>query len=265
GPIGRGFVVLAFVPRRATKMPSAADSPAKHGWAEQVPFRCRKSRICEAIAGAASSGASVTRKTHETASGHMTTRPSQSTASRLDRRHFLSRIAAGLLAGVASARQAFAADDNTLQALIDQNQRSDLGQNLDSASRTIPMPKTSLPMLSPLTVQTTASALTQYENIVARGGWPKVPPTERLRLGNRHPSVIPLRKRLSIAGDLDATAGETDVFDSYVEAAVRRFQIRHGVTVDGVVRQATFNSLNVPADVRLAQLKVNLGRLRTLS
>jgi len=183
----------------------------------------------------------------------------------LDRRHFLSRIAAGLLAGVASARQAFAADDNTLQALIDQNQRSDLGQNFDSASRTIPMPKTSLPMLSPLTVQTTASALTQYENIVARGGWPKVPPTERLRLGNRHPSVIPLRKRLSIAGDLDATAGETDVFDSYVEAAVRRFQIRHGVTVDGIVRQETFNSLNVPADVRLAQLKVNLGRLRTLS
>ena len=195
----------------------------------------------------------------------MTTRPSQSTASRLDRRHFLSRIAAGLLAGGAFARQAFAADDNTLQALIDQNQRSDLGQNFDSASRTIPMPKTSLPMLSPLTVQTTASALTQYENIVARGGWPKVPPTERLRLGNRHPSVIPLRKRLSIAGDLDATAGETDVFDSYVEAAVRRFQIRHGVTVDGVVRQETFNSLNVPADVRLAQLKVNLGRLRTLS
>ena len=30
----------------------------------------------------------------------------------------------------------------------------------------------------------------QYEAIVARGGWPEVPPTDRLRLGNRHPSVV---------------------------------------------------------------------------
>jgi len=195
----------------------------------------------------------------------MTLRSPQSTRSQLDRRRFLGRIAVGLLAGAAFVRQAFAAEDNTLQALIDQNQRSDLGQNFDSASRTILMPKTSLPMLSPSTVQTTADAITQYEGIVARGGWPKVPPTDRLRLGNRHPSVVPLRKRLIVAGDLEATAGDTDVFDSYVEAAVRRFQMRHGVTVDGIVRQQTFNSLNIPADLRLAQLKVNLARLRSLS
>ena len=68
-----------------------------------------------------------------------------------------------------------------------------------------------------------------------------MPPTERLRLGNRHPSVVPLRKRLIVAGDLEATAGASDIFDSYVEAAVRRFQARHGITVDGIVRKATFD------------------------
>ncbi|MGH6789807.1 MAG: peptidoglycan-binding protein, partial [Pseudolabrys sp.] len=162
-------------------------------------------------------------------------------------------------------RQAAAADDTMLQALIDQNQRSDLGQNFDSASRTIHMPKASVPMLSPSTVESTAAAIDQYEGIVARGGWPNVPPADRLRIGNRHPSVVPLRRRLIVSGDLEPAAGETDIFDSYVEAAVRRFQIRHGVSVDGIVREQTFSNLNVPADARLAQLKVNLTRLRSLS
>jgi len=100
---------------------------------------------------------------------------------------------------------------------------------------------------------------------LARGGWPKVPPTDRLRLGNRHPSVMPLRKRLIIAGDLEATAGTTDIFDSYVEAAVRRFQARHGITVDDIVRAVSFDRLNIPCDVRLTQLKTNLVRLRSLT
>src|SRR5581483_10379800 len=55
------------------------------------------------------------------------------------------------------------------------------------------------------------------------------------------------------------------VFDSYVDAAVRRFQARHGIAVDGVVREQTFRSLNIPATVRLAQLKTNVVRLRSLS
>ncbi len=182
-----------------------------------------------------------------------------------DRRRFLGLLGAGLAAGGALVRRAAAAEDKTLQALIDQNQQRELGQDFDSASRTIHMPKASLPTLSPSTVDTTAQAIGQYESILARGGWPKVPPTDRLRLGNRHPSVVPLRKRLIVAGDLEANAGVTDIFDSYVEAAVRRFQARHGITVDGIVRAESFDRLNIPCDVRLAQLKTNLARLRSLT
>ena len=183
----------------------------------------------------------------------------------VNRRIFVRQLGLGLAGAVALLRSSSAAEDPALDALIEQNQRNDLGQDFDAASRTIHMPQASLPTLSPATVQTTEQAIGQYETIVASGGWPNVPPTERLRLGNKHPSVAPLRKRLSIAGDLGAAGGELDVFDSYVDAAVRRFQARHGINIDGVVRKQTFDALNIPADVRLAQLKTNLGRLRMLS
>src|SRR5262249_25305196 len=43
------------------------------------------------------------------------------------------------------------------------------------------------------------------------------------------------------------------------------FQARHGLSVDGQMRDQTFAAMNVPADVRLTQLKNNLLRLRALS
>jgi murein L,D-transpeptidase YcbB/YkuD len=176
------------------------------------------------------------------------------------------RQLAGVAGVAALAGTAHAADEDPLQSLIEQNQRTELGGGFDSASRTIHMPKTSLPTLSPSTAQTTEQVVPQYEQIVARGGWPVVPPTELLRLGNRHASVVPLRQRLSIAGDLEASAiGASDVFDSYVEAGVRRFQVRHGITSDGMVRGETFTALNIPAQVRLNQLKTNVVRLRSMS
>jgi murein L,D-transpeptidase YcbB/YkuD len=177
-------------------------------------------------------------------------------------------MGAGALAAPLLARPAHAAgEDNLLQALIDQTQSRELGQSFDSASRTIHMPKASLPTLSASTADTTAQAVGQYEGLLARGGWPSVPPVERLRLGNRHPSVVALRQRLAVSGDLEASAsaGVSDVFDSYVEAAVRRFQARHGISIDGIVRAETFKRLNIPCEVRLAQLRTNVARLKALS
>ncbi len=167
------------------------------------------------------------------------------------------RAAAAQIAGVSAA-----GTDGALQALIQQNQKRALGQDFDSASRTIHMPQASLPTLAASTVHTTELAIGQYEGILTNGGWPMVPPTQRLRLGNRHPSVVILRRRLMIVGDLASNVGESDIFDSYVEAAVRRFQARHGITVDGIVRKEMFDRLNVPCEQRLAQLKINVDRLK---
>jgi murein L,D-transpeptidase YcbB/YkuD len=178
------------------------------------------------------------------------------------RRSFVCGILTGA-AGAVFARSAWA-EDQILQALI-QTQGVDFGQGFDSAPRSLRMPKASLPTLSTSTVQATEQAISQYETIVARGGWPAVPPSDILHLGNRQPSVQALRQRLAATGDLDVKAGINDTFDSYVEAGVRRFQARHGLSVDGTVREQTFNALNISAPVRLSQLKTNLVRLRSLS
>ncbi|MBV9537606.1 MAG: L,D-transpeptidase family protein [Acidisphaera sp.] len=186
----------------------------------------------------------------------------------MDRRCFLKGFAKAAVAGAAGGvllPGGARAQDQTLELLIQQNQRGEFGETFDSASRTIHLPQASLPTLSPTTPQSTEQAITQYEAIVARGGWPAIPRVEQLRLGMRHPGVTPLRERLIAAGDLEASAGVTDVYDSFVQAAVRRFQVRHGLTVDGIVREQTLKALNIPADVRLTQLKTNLVRLRGFS
>ena len=176
----------------------------------------------------------------------------------LSRRGVLGGLAASAAATSVLAQQA----EDPLQQLIEQNQRGDLGQGFDSASRTIHMPKASLPTLSPANVPTTEAAIARYEQIVAEGGWPQVAQAERLRTGARHPAVVALRHRLTLAGDLDPSAVENDIYDSYVEAAVKRFQARHGITADGRPGALTIKALNIPADQRLNQLRTNLARLR---
>jgi murein L,D-transpeptidase YcbB/YkuD len=172
-------------------------------------------------------------------------------------------VAGGLAATKALAQAQ--GGDQMLDALINETTSGDYGQGFDSASRNIQMPKASLPTLSPATVQHTEQAIEQFNGIVAKGGWPEVAKSDRLRLGARQPAVIALRQRLIASGDLDANAGVTDVYDSYVEAAVKRFQARHGLSVDGMAKDQTLKALNVPAQVRLAQLQTNLVRLRSMS
>ena len=187
-----------------------------------------------------------------------------------DRRRFLRQvIGAATLAGAGMAAERTAAatpsGSDPLVALMGDGRRDEFGQSFDQASRTIQMPKPTAPTLSPQTADITAEAVKTYDDIVARGGWPQVPRIDELHLGMRHPSVVDLRKRLSVSGDLDPNAVGNDIYDSYVEAAVRRFQARHGLTEDGVLRAATLDAMNVPAPTRRDQLKVNISRLKTLT
>jgi murein L,D-transpeptidase YcbB/YkuD len=164
-------------------------------------------------------------------------------------------------------RRAFAEDGSPLDALLNDTDHSDFGQNFDQASRTVHMPKASAPMLSPNTAETTGKEVETYDGIVARGGWPTIGKTDVLKIGSHDPAVADLRARLAVSGDLDpnASAVGNDIYDSYLSEAVRRFQARHGLTIDGVVHESTRDALNVPATTRRDQLKVNIERLKTLS
>jgi murein L,D-transpeptidase YcbB/YkuD len=125
---------------------------------------------------------------------------------------------------------------------------------------------TTTPTMSPQIIGALEMAISQYSEMVSRGGWPVVPATQKLRIGMRDPAVAILRQRLAISGDLPSAAmNNSDAFDSYVEAAVRRFQARHGIQPDGILGEATFAALNIPAHVRLTQLSTNLTRLKVLT
>jgi murein L,D-transpeptidase YcbB/YkuD len=189
--------------------------------------------------------------------------------SAITRRSLLTTAATGLAAG-ALARAARAAEGQTSDQMLDElmreNQENGLGSGFDNSSRNVRLPKKSLPTLSPSTAETTQTSIAQYETIVAKGGWPDVPASaDGLRVGAKGPAVPALRRRLSIAGDLELNSGDPQVFDSYVDAAVRRFQVRHGLHSDGVVHEATLHALNVSADRRLAQLRTNAVRLKALT
>ncbi|ADH85246.1 L,D-transpeptidase family protein [Desulfurivibrio alkaliphilus] len=109
------------------------------------------------------------------------------------------------------------------------------------------------------------ATLADYRRLAEQGGWPQVPGSTTLRLGDRDHRVVTLRQRLHRSRDLSGTAARGDVFDETLEAAVRSFQQRHGLLADGVVGRQTLAALNVPLEVRIRQLKLNLERWRWLA
>ena len=121
--------------------------------------------------------------------------------------------------------------------------------------------------------------LSRYRKIAASGGWSPIPRGDPLKLGDVSDRVRALRSRLEAEGDLhpsspaatDAVPGAPapavdpgTVFDMEVDTAVRRFQRRYGIVVDGAVGPRTFAALNVPVRARIEQIELNLERWRSL-
>ncbi len=95
---------------------------------------------------------------------------------------------------------------------------------------------------------------------------PRIPPGPTLRAGERGPRVAALRTRLVALGDLAPDAGgDPAAFDDAVLAAVRAFQTRKGLAVDGAVGPMTLGALNAGAADRAAMAAVNLERMRWLN
>lgn len=177
------------------------------------------------------------------------------------RRHFL--LSASALAATALSGKAMAQD--VIGELLSSPRRGQWDDQFDARASDGGKVNSTTPVFSQMTVAYTEQAISEYSNIVAQGGWPMVPPMNKLKLGMSDPSVAELRKRLMVSGDLARNAGISNAFDTYVDAAVKRFQLRHGLPSDGVLGKYSYAALNVSAQVRLGQLETNLVRLRSMS
>jgi murein L,D-transpeptidase YcbB/YkuD len=104
--------------------------------------------------------------------------------------------------------------------------------------------------------------LRRYQGLAAHGGWPRIEGGRSIQSGQRDPRLAPLRRLLQVTGDLAAGFDPDAVYDEATEAAVRRFQSRHGLVDDGVVGPKTLAVMNVPIEERIRQLELNLERWR---
>ncbi len=108
-----------------------------------------------------------------------------------------------------------------------------------------------------------APVLQRYQQLAARKQWPTLTRHRLLRQGQRHAEVGLIRQRLALLGDqplLIPPQARSQTYDGTLVAAVRRFQYRHGLKVDGIVGPETRRALNVPPRQRLQQLRLNQRR-----
>ncbi|MBL8593790.1 MAG: L,D-transpeptidase family protein [Devosia sp.] len=119
------------------------------------------------------------------------------------------------------------------------------------------------PILSYDTSYNLQLAIQNYEAFVAANGSWEAPTRETfgLKLGVSRRAAALLKRRLMINGDMPLEKRVSDEFDAGLDAAVRLFQARHGLVINGAVDEATFYALSVPADYRLNQLRLNAQRI----
>jgi murein L,D-transpeptidase YcbB/YkuD len=113
--------------------------------------------------------------------------------------------------------------------------------------------------------QRMVAALQKYREFEKKGGWPRVDAGPALKIGMRQPRVAQVKKRLLATGELAVMAGDPELFDGALLLAVKKFQLRHGLTDDGNVGAGTIAEMNVSAGDRVGQLVINLERRRWLA
>jgi murein L,D-transpeptidase YcbB/YkuD len=110
------------------------------------------------------------------------------------------------------------------------------------------------------------TALADYRAIAAKGGWPQLPSTFKLKPGQRHANLAALAARLAATGDYRGPLpqGTESVYGADLQEAVKVFQRRHGLTDDAAVGKEVVAEMNVPVAQRIAQIQMNMERWRWL-
>jgi murein L,D-transpeptidase YcbB/YkuD len=123
------------------------------------------------------------------------------------------------------------------------------------------------PFRSEAMIQALEAAIERYQVIVTAGGWPAIPGSRMIRPEDNDERMPQLRRRLMISGELKRRSyddGFSFGHNDDIEGAIRRYQQNNGLRVTGRVDKHTLESLNISAETRLQQLRINLQRLREL-
>ena len=185
--------------------------------------------------------------------------------------HLTAIVAGVLLAGAAGVASAQGADGNWWEALPgfgrpdnqprrtsdeDPRRRADVVDDLRTDAT---------PLRSDVMIEALEGAIQRYQAIVDHGGWPMLPGSRMIRPEDDDERMPLLRQRLMVSGELSRRSSGGGYGFGYgddLEPAVRRYQFNNGLRVTGRVDKPTLQALNVPAQARLAQLRVNLQRLQ---
>jgi murein L,D-transpeptidase YcbB/YkuD len=106
------------------------------------------------------------------------------------------------------------------------------------------------------------NALSYYRNLAAAGGWSLVAPGKTIHPGAQDTRIPLIRKRLQIEGFLLSVITDTPVYDKTLVQAISQFQLRHGLTDDGVIGKDTIAAMNISVEEKVKKIILNLERWR---
>lgn len=106
------------------------------------------------------------------------------------------------------------------------------------------------------------TALADYRAKEAAGGFTPVPEGETLKPGMTDARLDTLRQRLAEQDLFSPGSHSGAVYDGALVEAVKLFQERHGLEVDGIIGKATLAEINVPISTRIGQMELNMERRR---
>ena len=103
--------------------------------------------------------------------------------------------------------------------------------------------------------------LERYVVIAKQGGWQAITATaKQLKKGKSSSSVIQMKKRLQLTGDM--AADTTALFSNELEAGIKKFQVRYGYKPTGILTDGLIKDMNVPVTNRIELILLNMGRMQ---